>query len=155
MELVEATAEDIDSLVERWYALADSMQEYDELNELTHEDVTEVSGDGFRSLLEEEGATIYLIVHRNETIGYVTLRQGSHPSREYAQYLRIVDLFIDESHRSQGHGAQVVERVKRLARKQECDHLKVATEWHNEGARRFYREAGFRPKQVDFAMPLE
>jgi len=155
MELVEATAEDVDSLVKRWYALADSMQEYDELNELTYEDITEVSGDGFRSLLEEEGVTVYLIGHGNETIGYVTLREGSHPSREYAQYLRIVDLFIDESHRNRGHGTQVVERVKHLARERECDHLKVSTEWHNEGARRFYREAGFRPKQVDFAMSLE
>lgn len=155
MELIEATAENLDTLVERWYTLASSMEEYDKLNELTYADVNAVSGDGFRTLLDEEAVTIYLIVHEGEVIGYVTLREGHHPSRKYSQYLRIVDLAIDEGHQNQGHGTEVVDRVKELAQDWGCDHLKVSCEWHNKGARRFYRETGFRPKQVDYALPLE
>ncbi|WP_254533676.1 GNAT family N-acetyltransferase [Natrinema gelatinilyticum] len=155
MELVEATAENLDALVERWYTLASSMEEYDKLNELTYADVNDVSGDGFRALLDEEAVTIYLIVHEGESIGYVTLREGHHSSRKYSQYLRIVDLIIDEGHRNQGHGAEVVNRVKEVAQDWDCDHLKVSCEWHNEGARRFYRETGLRPKQVDYALSLE
>ncbi len=66
-----------------------------------------------------------------------------------------MNLAVDEGYRSQGHGEEIIERVKDIARDQGCDHLKVSCEWRNEDARRFYRETGFRPKQVDFAQPLE
>ena len=155
MEFIEATTDDIDILVNRWYFLAKAMEAYDELNELCYADVDEVSGGGFRALLDEDAVTIYLITHEDKTIGYITLRKGHHPSREYSQYLRIVDLVIDEGHRNQGHGTEVIKRVKEIARDQTCDYLKVSCEWQNEEARRFYRDTGFRPKQVDYAQPLE
>jgi GNAT superfamily N-acetyltransferase len=154
MELVEATEDDLDALVDRWYSLASSMESYDELNELVYADVDDVSADGFRERLDAEDVTDYLVVHENETIGYVVLQDGHHPSRQHSQYLRIVDLYIDEGWRSRGHGTAVIERVKEIARRQGCDHLKVACEWENEGARRFYRETEFRPKQVEYAQPL-
>lgn len=155
MELLEARAENLDALVERWYSLARAMEEYDELNELAYAYVDEVSDDGFRAHLDDEEVTDYLIVHEDETIGFVTLREGHHQSRQYSQYLRIVNLAIDEGHQNRGHGTEVVERVKEQARDRGCDHLKVSCEWQNEDARRFYRNTGFRPKQVDYAQPLE
>ena len=155
MELVEATAADIDELLSRWYALATAMEAYDELNELRADDVDAVSESGFLELLNEESVSIYLLTEADDTIGYVTLRSGTHASRTYGRYLRIVDLFIDDDQRGRGHGTAVVERVKVLARERGCDHLKVSCEWENEDARRFYRDAGFRPKQVDYAQPLE
>ncbi|WP_255191257.1 GNAT family N-acetyltransferase [Natronobeatus ordinarius] len=155
MELVEATADDLDALVERWYDLAKRMEEYSELNELVYADVHEVSDDGFRAHLDDEDVTDYLIVHEGETIGFLTLCEGRHPSRQYSKYLRIVNIAIDEDDRSRGHGTAVIERVKELARERGCDHLKVSCEWQNEGARRFYRDTDFQPKQVDYAQPLE
>lgn len=155
MELVEATADDIDALVERWYDLATEMAQYSRLNELDYADVEDVPDAGFRALLDDEDVDVFLVVHGDETIGYVTLREGTHPSRRYSRYLRIVDLAIDDGYRDRGHGTAVVERVKELARERGCDHLEVSCEWDNEGARRFYRDAGFRPKQVDYAQAIE
>ena len=155
MELVEATEADLDALVDRWYALASSMESYDELNQLVYTDADEVSEDGFRDRLDAEEITDYLVVHKNETIGYVILREGHHPSRQYSHYLRIVDLYIDEDQRNRGHGTAVVERVKEIAYDLGCDHLKVSCEWENEAARRFYRETDFQPKQVEYAQPLK
>lgn len=155
MELVEATVGDLDALVDRWFSLAETMEAYDELNELSYENVDEVPDDGFRAHLDDEEVTDYLVVHDDETIGFLTLREGSHPSREYSRYLRIVNLGIDERHRNRGHGTEVVERVKGMARDRGCDHLKVSCEWGNADARRFYRETDFRPKRVDYAQPVE
>jgi ribosomal protein S18 acetylase RimI-like enzyme len=155
MDLVEATAADLDALVERWHALATAMEAYDDLNELVYGGIEEVPDEGFRVHLDDESVRDYLVVHEGETIGFVTLREGDHPSREYSRYLRSVNLAIDAAHRNQGYGSAVVERVREMARERDCDHLKVSCEWENEGARRFYREAGFRPKQVDFAQPIE
>jgi hypothetical protein len=47
MELVEASGENLDALVDRWHTLARTMEDYGELNELAHRDVTDVSRDGF------------------------------------------------------------------------------------------------------------
>lgn len=154
MELVEATADDLDALVDRWYSLAKSMESYDELNQLVYTDVDDVSRDGFRNHLDAEEITDYLIVHENETIGYAILREGHHPSRQYSYYLRIVDLYIDQDRRNRGHGTTVVERVKEMARDRGCDHIKVSCEWQNEDARQFYRDTDFRPKQVEYMQPL-
>ena len=155
MELVEATAADLDALANRWYTLAKAMEAYSELNALDADAIDGAIEEGFHAHLEDEDVTDYLIVHDSETIGFVTLRKGRHPSRQYSQYLRIVNLAIDEEYRSRGHGTAVVEHVKELARDRGCDHLKVSCEWHNDGARRFYRDTNFQPKQVDYAQPLE
>ncbi|MCU4717730.1 GNAT family N-acetyltransferase [Halapricum hydrolyticum] len=155
MELVEATVEDLDALVTRWYALAKAIEAHDELNDLSDASVDEVADDGFRAHLDDETVTDYLVVHEEVTIGFVTLREGHHPSRKHSHYLRIVNLVIDDDHRNRGHGTDVVERVKEIARDRGCDHLKVSCEWHNEGARRFYRDTEFRPKQVDYVQPIE
>lgn len=154
MQLVEATPEDLDALVDRWYALAKSMESYDELNQLVYTDADDVSRDGFRNHLDAEDRTDYLVVHENETIGYVILREGHHPSRHHSHFLRIVDLYIDTDRRNCGHGTAVVERVTEMARERGCDYLKVSCEWQNEAARRFYRDTGFRPKQVEYAHPV-
>ncbi|WP_049996199.1 GNAT family N-acetyltransferase [Halococcus sediminicola] len=154
MKLIEATAEDLDAIVDRWYSLAKSMEAYSELNELSYADVDEVSDDGFRAHLDDEEVTDYLIVHETESIGFLTLREGYHSSREYSHYLRIVNLAIDEDRRNRGHGSEVVDLVKEIARDRGCDHLKVSCEWHNKDARRFYHDTDFRPKQVDYAQSL-
>ncbi|WP_121820309.1 GNAT family N-acetyltransferase [Halostella salina] len=155
MELVEATRDDLDALVARWAALAESMESFDELNELVDAAADDVAEAGFREQLDDERVTDYLVVHEDEPIGYVKLREDHHPSRQYAHALRIVDLYIDEARRNRGHGTDVVERVKAVARRRGCDHLKVACDWRNDAARRFYRDTGFRPKQVEYAQPLE
>ncbi len=155
MELVRATDDDVDALVSRWYRLAQSMEEYSELNELVYADVNEVPEDNFRTLLDDDAVFVYLIVENSETIGFLTLREGHHPSRQNSQYLRIVDLAIDEGCRNQGYGTEVIERVKERAHQRGCDHLKVSCEWHNDDARRFYRDTNFQPKQVDFVQLLD
>ena len=155
MKLVEATADDLEALADRWYSLAKAMETYDELNELDVDRTDASIEDGFRAHLEDDETANYLVVHEGEIIGFVTLREDRHPSRRYDRSLRIVNLAIDEAHRNRGHGSSVVERVEKLARDRGCDLLTVSCEWHNEDARRFYREADFRPKQVEYARPLE
>ncbi|WP_435318610.1 GNAT family N-acetyltransferase [Haloarchaeobius sp. TZWSO28] len=155
MQLIEATAEDIDTLIHSWYTLASGMAEYSRFNELVYESAGEVPEDGFRRLLESEDVTNYLVEEDGETIGWVTLREGEHPSRTYTSYTKIVNLLIREQYRNEGYGAAVVSRVKELARETGCDHLKVSCEWHNQGARRFYRDTGFEEKQVTFVQDLD
>ncbi|MFC7098053.1 GNAT family N-acetyltransferase [Halobaculum marinum] len=154
MKLRPATTSDLDALVDRWYDLATAMETHDDLNELAYPDRDAVPDDGFRAHLDDDDTTDYLLVHAGETIGFLTLREGTHPSRSHDQYLRVVNLAIDEPHRNRGHGATVLDRVRELARERGCDFLKVGCEWDNEGARRFYTDAGFRPKRVEYVQSV-
>ncbi|RLM72592.1 MULTISPECIES: GNAT family N-acetyltransferase [unclassified Halorubrum] len=155
MELVEAGEDDLDALVERWYDLATAMEPYSALNEIVYSDATEVPDDGFRAHLDDDATTDYLVVVDGETVGFVTLETGDRPSRERGRYLDVVNLEIDPEHRNEGYGTAVVDRVTEMAREADRDYVTVSCEWGNDGARRFYRDAGFEPKQVTYARSLE
>jgi hypothetical protein len=60
MEFVEVTADNLNALVERWYALAKTMEDYSELNELVYTDIGEVPDDEFRSYFDSEGMQLTL-----------------------------------------------------------------------------------------------
>lgn len=155
MQLTEATEGDIPVLVEYWYALAAGMEQYSAFNELAYDSTDSVPEDPFRALLDSDDTTVYLVEEDGDAIGFVVLRDGEHPSREYERYKSIVDLLITEEYRSQGYGSAVIEAVKELARADGCDHLKVSCEWANDDARRFYRDTGFEAKQVTFVQEIE
>lgn len=155
MDLVEATDDDVETLTEFWFSLASEMERYSRFNELVYDDASEVPSEGFGRLLDDDAVTVYLVEVDGSPVGYVTLRRGSHPSREYGEYTDIVDLFVEADARNRGYGSAVVEHVKELARQEGCDHLKVSCEWANDDARRFYRDTGFEEKQVAFVQALD
>ncbi|TKX68722.1 MULTISPECIES: N-acetyltransferase [Halorubrum] len=155
MELVEADESDLDALVERWYDLATAVESHSSLNEIRYADASSVSDDGFRAHPDDPSVTDYLVVADGETVGFVTIETGTRPSRKRGRFLDIVNLEIDAEHRNGGYGTAVLERVAAMAREADRDYLTVSCEWNNEGARRFYRDAGFEPKQVTYARSLE
>ncbi|WP_089787860.1 GNAT family N-acetyltransferase [Natronobacterium haloterrestre] len=165
MQLQKADESDLEALAELWRALATDMVQYSDLNELSDGAASEAVEEEFRNQLESEDVTNYLLRESElesesesgsgTTIGFVTLREGTHPSREYSEYLRIVNLFVKEGYRSEGYGSAVVDRVVEMAREEGCDHLKVSFEIENDGARRFYAENGFEEKQIDSVYRLE
>ena len=156
MQLVEATEDDVDTIADYWYSLATEMERYSELNTLVYEDASAVPSDGFRRQLADEAFTHLLVqTDATETVGFVSLREGRHPSREYSRCLQIVDLFVDEDHRNEGYGTETIERVVERARERGCDHVEVSFEVGNEGARRLYDETGFEAKQLVSVHTLE
>ncbi|SFR92412.1 Ribosomal protein S18 acetylase RimI [Halomicrobium zhouii] len=154
MELVEATAEDVDVLAAYWFSLASEMEQYSTLNELAVEGPADVES-GFEELLDGDDTTPFLLDVDGTTVGYLLLRRDEHPTRELSEYATIVDLFVEESHRDQGLGSEAIDAAKRVAAERGADYLTVSCEWGNDGARRFYETNGFTAKQVTYAQELE
>lgn len=154
MELVEATAEDVDVLAEYWFSLASEMERYSNLNELAVERPADVES-GFENLLDRDDTTLFLIDVDGTTVGYLLLRRDEHPTRELSQYAKLVDMFVEQSHRDQGFGSAAIDAAKRVAAERGADYLTVSCEWDNDGARRFYEDNGFTEKQVTYAQELD
>jgi len=76
MKLVEATADDLDYLVERWYALGhDGVTRRTERTRVRR--CRSVPEGGFRAHLDDEYVTDYLVVENAEAFGFVTLKRHS------------------------------------------------------------------------------
>jgi ribosomal protein S18 acetylase RimI-like enzyme len=154
MELVEATRTDVDVLAEFWFALASGMEQYSDLNELALEGPAEAR-EGFERQLDREDTTVFLIQAEGTSVGFLTLREGTRPSREWSAYATIVDLFVEAEHRGQGLGSDAIEAVTEIASDRGCAYVTVSCEWDNDDARRFYEGNGFEAKQVTYAQRLD
>ncbi|WP_123534474.1 GNAT family N-acetyltransferase [Halosimplex salinum] len=154
MELVEATRDDLEVLTEYWYALATAMEPYDDLNEVALDGPADAE-DGLGRQLDRDDTTVYLLVADGKRVGYLLLRTGEHPSRVRSEYADVVDLFVAPEHRGKGIGSEAIDAVKRTARDRGAEYVTVSCEWHNDGARRFYVDNGFEPKQVTYVHRLD
>lgn len=154
MDLVEATRDDLDTLAEYWYDLATSMEQYDELNEIAYEDA-EPAIEGFEGLFAEDETSVYLIVADDARVGYLVLREHERPSRVHSSVLDVVDLYVTPESRDSGYGSRAIDTVRRIAEDRGADSITVSCEWHNDGARRFYEDNGFEPKQVTYGQRVD
>lgn len=154
MELVEAASDDVDVLSEYWFALANGMEQYSELNDLAVEGPADAR-EGFERQLDRDDTTVFLLQAEGTNLGYLTLRAGTRPSREHSAYATVVDLFVEAEYRGQGHGSDAIEGAKEIASDRGCAYVTVACEWDNDGARRFYERNGFEEKRVTYVQRLD
>lgn len=154
MELEKASHGDEKILADMWFELAEQMEKYSRFNEITYETSQEAE-EGFREQINGEEKSNYLIKEKGLTKGFITLKEGEHPSRKYEAYTQIINLYVKEKYRSEGLGTKALDKVKELARENGSDHLKVTSEIRNTEAVDFYKENGFGEKQVTLVQEIE
>ncbi|AOV94462.1 hypothetical protein AQV86_00880 [Nanohaloarchaea archaeon SG9] len=154
MELVKASEGDEKALAKMWFKLAKEMEQYPKFNQLTHSSPEEAEK-SFRKQIEGEEKINFLMRDEDLTKGFLTLKQGEHPSRKYEKYTQIVNLFVKEGYRNEGLGTEAIEHVREFAAENGSDHLKVTSEIKNTEAIDFYSKNGFEKKQVNMVQSLE
>ena len=146
----EAGPEDADLIAEEfWYPLATEMEPYSELNELTA-DALEQARAGFAEVLTDDDRYDFLLERDGTAVGHVSVEIGTRPTRKLGKYLAVLDLYVKEGFRGQGHGTRLLRRVETLAEDEDCDFVRVAAEWDNAPARAFYERHGYEPKQAKY-----
>jgi ribosomal protein S18 acetylase RimI-like enzyme len=155
MNLVEATRDDVDLLAKYWYRLASGMEPYSALNELALDGPEDAVGGIEEHLIDDEDRTPFLLEVAGEPVGFLLLHDGDHPSRELDSYVEIVDLYVAEGHRDEGHGTAAIETVKEIARERGGDYVKVGYERDNEGARRCYEDNGFAERHLTYVQRVD
>ncbi|MDY6764591.1 MAG: GNAT family N-acetyltransferase [Halobacteria archaeon] len=150
MQIREAEVGDETLIIEEfWYPLAKSMEEYSEINHIKN-GVIEDAREAMREMLKEEDHRVFILEEEGKDVGCVITEKGERESRKKGRYVSINDLFVKEEYRNQGYGTRLIERVRKWAREENCDYLKVSAEWDNRRVREFYKEKGFKEKQIEF-----
>ena len=76
-------------------------------------------------------------------------------TRKKGKYASIVDLYVKEEFRGQGHGTALLERAEAIAEREGCDFLRVSAEWENESAQRFYETRQYERKQLTYTKTVD
>ncbi len=134
---------------EFWYPLAKQMEPYSELDELT-DDAVEKATAGFEDLLDADDRYDFFYEEDGTPVGYVSVEIGDRPTRTLGTYAHVVDLYVKEDYRGEGRGRRLLERAESVAEDEDCDFLRVSTEWENDAARRLYERIGYEKKQVTY-----
>jgi ribosomal protein S18 acetylase RimI-like enzyme len=67
----------------------------------------------------------------------------------------IENLFVDESHRRETVGAQLLEAAEEVLRERDVEVVALEVMWANESAREFYADRGYEPHRMEVEKALE
>ncbi|MSP19329.1 MAG: GNAT family N-acetyltransferase [Bdellovibrionales bacterium] len=100
--------------------------------------------EGLKSLFKNEAlATPYFIKQGPEKIGYLILTRY-HSVEKGGLTIYIDELYVEERFRRRGVGKTILDQVVSIGQREKAKALWANTEHNNEGAQRFFKNAGFR-----------
>lgn len=128
-----------------WKAVNTMAQQVHALHVAWRPDVFEMVQELYpRERFEKAVAEKQLYIARldGETVGYaaVLLRHYNWPGVVDRKVLMLDELCVDENHRSQGVGKQMMEDIKELARNLECTDIQLGVYAQNSAAIGFYEK---------------
>ena len=111
-----------------------------------------------KELLKDNRRPIFVAVQGSFVAGYCfCVHKDYHGSGVSTQRkeLYIDDLCVDENRRGQGIAGALYRHVTAYAKEQGCQFITLNVWCGNDGAMRFYENAGLRPRNIIMEMPLE
>jgi len=72
----------------------------------------------------------------------------------YGKFIYVDDLIVNNQARSAGVGSQLIDRLKQLAKQQNCQHLVLDTALNNALGQKFYFRNGFLTKCIGFCQAI-
>ena len=101
--------------------------------------------------------TIFVAEHAGAVVGLVAVQTrvpSTDKDEETYDYAYISDLGVREAARGRGIGGALLAAAETFARERGARWLRISVLAGNEGARRLYRESGFRERVVTLEKPL-
>ena len=89
----------------------------------------------------------------DELVGFVTFAVESGVYEQDVRRGLVENLYVVPDHRGEGVGTSLLESAEARLRERGCDVLFLEMLTANEGARRFYRRAGYEPHRIELERP--
>lgn len=97
-----------------------------------------------------ENFSIIVILDNDVIVGYLSYKIKERRSKK----LDIDQLAINQKYRGQGLGKKLIEEVKKIARKNDCDRIELNCWLFNENAIAMYEHIGFDRQRIIYEMSL-
>lgn len=111
-----------------------------------------------RELLKDSTRPIFVAMEGDFVAGYCFCVHKDYSGTGVStrrKELYIDDLCVDENRRGQGIAGALYRHVTAYAKAQGCQFITLNVWCGNDGAMRFYENAGLRPRNIMMEMPLE
>ena len=103
-----------------------------------------------------EAKELYTAKQDGTVVGYalVKIRNYAWPGVVNRKVLVLDEFCVDENHRRQGIGRQMMEDLKLLAREFGCTDIQLGVYPQNESAIALYESAGMKVRSIDYQMQV-
>lgn len=153
IEIRIARSEDLDTVVGFSYALfqedAGQRDPFTNLNWAKEE-----GHDYFRPMLTDPTHLVLVAIVENKPVGFLVGYLKNKYSVRPIDTAELHSMFVDKPYRGQKVGAALVEALLTWAKENGAERLSVSAYASNEGAIRFYKSFGFRPKNLSLEVGL-
>ena len=89
---------------------------------------------------EEEAYTPFGLYREGEDVPVAVVGVSVQRVLHHVRHAWIHDLVVDEAHRGEGYGSELIEFVERWARERDCEYVALALVEGNDDAERFYED---------------
>ena len=109
----------------------------------------------FRRIESYPNYHIYIAEQHGETLGTFSLAIMDNLAQLGAKSGLIEDVVVDEKHRGQGIGKEMMQYAMNLCRKSSCYKACLSSNLKRESAHRFYESLGFQKHGFSFQIKLD
>ncbi|GCF12846.1 GNAT family N-acetyltransferase [Haloarcula mannanilytica] len=151
MEIVTASMEDVDTIVDLWVQLAAGQRAHG----------SHLFGDRNRTAVREtivqrvvaENVLLARVDRRSVGFVMVTIDSGRYEQDERRGIIE--NIFVESAYRNQGIGSELLGSAEERLRSTGADILALEAMADNEAARQFYRAHGYAPHRIELEKPTE
>lgn len=145
VQIRRARVGETDALVELWMLMMGEHQGMDSSIQLTHDAASHYRA-YLQSHLLDASAIILVALESRRPIGFtLAMKCQNLPMFEPENYGYISDMVVHPACRGRGIGEQMLRRMNDWFRRQGVSYVQLQVYTGNEGGRRFWTRAGFRP----------
>ena len=98
-----------------------------------------------------EDLSTIVILEDDVIVGYISYKI----KEKHSKKLDVDQLVIDEKYRGKGLGKKLMEEVRNIALKNNCDRIELNCWMFNNNALKMYEHIGFDRQRIIYEMPLK
>ena len=113
-----------------------------------------ITKDHFEKMIEAKEILVAKI--EDEFVGYVTfnIKEKENPSMRYRKQLNIEAICVDEKHRGEGIGTELLNYLKDYGKQLGCTDLYLTVNKENKKAIKMYENFGFKVRNIAYIMKI-
>ena len=121
----------------------------------TFKDIDPFTKEEFEAILEDKNSFL-LVAEEIKIIGFINAfiseKEGRHT--KFKRTMHIDEIGVKKEEHNRGVGSKLIEEIKSIAKKHNCDNIILDVWSFNDNAIKFYKNKGFEEKKIKMEINL-